>query len=189
MEQIGYSLIDGGGTEIKFWGDSAGAQIGIPNVVRLPNGDDVHCPSANVDYQGYRLVPRLLQTGSPESIAFDGANIVVTRPAPPPPDPGTQPPRLIASALNIAVSNGDIASISGAFNLVAAIYLDVGQFMLLFLTPQPDANYFPLVTGSAPSFTIADQTADYLIVNAMTDSPGIAIDPANFSVQVFRAES
>lgn len=189
MEQIGYSLIDDGNNELEFWGDTPGRTEGAPNVIQIANGDRVHCPTVGDSYQGVRLVPRMFQFGQQEDISFDGTNIVVTRIAPAPPEPGTKPPVLVASALSITVSNGDISGVDGAFNLVAAIYLDVGQYMLLFLAPQPDASYFALVSGSAPNFTIAEQTADYIIIQAMTDSPGSPIDPERFSVQVFRMEA
>lgn len=189
MEQIGYSLVSAQGQEIEFWGDTAGRMEGLPGIVRWPSGDVTHCPETGMTNKGAKIVQRLLYVGSPSSIVFDGTKVVVTRPAPAGPEPGTVPPRLVASALNIQVANGDVASLAGAFNLGGAIYLGVGQYMLLFLAPQPDADYFPLVTGSAPNFTIAEKATDYLIVHAMTDSPGVSIDPASFSVQVFRSES
>lgn len=189
MQNIGFSLVDDSGNEIQFWGDSDGYTAPLPNVIQLPNGDHVHCPVLGGNYSGYTLVQRMLEIGSPPSIEFDGTKIIVTRAAPPPVDAGTVPPRLIASALSIEVANSDISAIGGAFNLVGAVYLDVGQFMLLFLTPQPDANYFAVVTGSAPKFSIIEQTADYLIVQATVNGGGTAYDPARFSVQIFRMES
>lgn len=186
MEQIGYSLVDSNGTEIQFWGDTSAQIHGKPDYVRWPNGDQTLCPEDGMSHGGASLVERMLQTGSPASIAFDGTKVIVTRPAP---DAGITPPRLIASALSIEVANSDISSIAGAFNLVAAIYLDVGQYMLLFLTPQPDANYFAVVTGSAPKFSITEQNADYLIVQATVNGGDTPYDPARFSVQIFRMES
>jgi hypothetical protein len=85
MEQIGYSLIDSQGNELQGFGDTAGQAQGVPDVVRLPNGDDVHCPEVGADYDGLRLVERWLQYGDVASVVFDGAKVLVTRPAPTPP--------------------------------------------------------------------------------------------------------
>lgn len=82
MEQIGYSLIDAQGNELQTFGDIAGQMQGAPDVVRLPNGDDVHCPEVGADYEGARLVERWLQYGDMSSVVFDGAKILVARPAP-----------------------------------------------------------------------------------------------------------
>lgn len=84
MEQIGYSLIDPQGNELQVFGDIAGQMQGAPDVIRLPNGDDVHCPEVGVDYEGCRLVERWLQYGEVSSVVFDGSKVIVTRPAPPP---------------------------------------------------------------------------------------------------------
>lgn len=100
------------------------------------------------------------------------------------PDQGLTPPRMIASAFGITVADGDISNIVKAYNLVAALYLDVGQYMLLFLQAEPDADYFalPVSTGS---MQVVEQGVDYLILEAR-DAAGALFDPAQFSVQVFR---
>lgn len=75
MEHIGYSLIDANGTEVEYWGDTQGVLRGIPDVLHLPNGDAVHCPSVGT-LQTWRLVPRVAVVG-PQSKTFDGTNVVV----------------------------------------------------------------------------------------------------------------
>lgn len=57
MEQIGWSLVDDGGAELQYWGDSPGQCAGMPSFIRLPSGDDVHCPQAG-QIQEWKLVPR-----------------------------------------------------------------------------------------------------------------------------------
>ena len=79
MEQIGYSLVDGSGNEVDYWGNTLGVIPGIPNPLRLPSGDDVHGLSSTGPVGDYTLVPRYLQAGTPESIAFDGSIVIVTR--------------------------------------------------------------------------------------------------------------
>lgn len=75
MEQIGYSLVDAGGTEVAVWGDVIGQCRGIPDEVRLPNGDIVHGVSLGPIAE-WMLVPRYADRGSfPTS--FDGQKIIV----------------------------------------------------------------------------------------------------------------
>lgn len=57
MTIVGYKLVDAEGTEIQSWGGVWGQLPGVPNPIRLPNGDDVHAPEIGVAYQGYTLVP------------------------------------------------------------------------------------------------------------------------------------
>ena len=53
---VGYKLIDAQGATIQSWGGTWGQCPGIPNPLKLPNGDLVHAPSLNTDYNGYTLV-------------------------------------------------------------------------------------------------------------------------------------
>jgi hypothetical protein len=87
--QIGFSVVDKIGNEIQFWGDDAGLMPIQPNVIVLPNGDQVHCPSVGESYGDFRFVSRNIVFGTPHSIAFDGSSIVVTRETPPTPPPVT----------------------------------------------------------------------------------------------------
>lgn len=76
--QVGYSLVDKDGNELQFWGDVAGQCAGIPKVIKLPNGDEVHCPSLG-PLEQWKLVPRLLTFDNKASVVFDGSNMVITR--------------------------------------------------------------------------------------------------------------
>lgn len=78
MAQIGWSLIDGNGAEVQYWGDSLGSSVGVPNVIRLPNGDHVHCPQPG-QIQDWWLVERHAERG-PASVVWDGAKVVVSVP-------------------------------------------------------------------------------------------------------------
>lgn len=165
--QSGYSLIEiQSGTEIRVWtSDVYGEAAQIPNMIALPNGDHVHCPAIDVDYSGFKLVPKINDD--------------------PPPDPGLIRPRMIAAAFNLHVENGDISNIEGGFNLVAALYLDVGQYMLLFLEPEPDENYFAQVIDG-PYMRVTSRAADSFIVESRASVNGSYIDPEQFSVLVYR---
>lgn len=62
---VGYKLIDAQGATIQSWGGTWGQCAGIPNPLKLPNGDYVHAPSLNTDYGGYTLVEWLMQEPPP----------------------------------------------------------------------------------------------------------------------------
>jgi hypothetical protein len=116
-----------------------------------------------------------------------GGYAIAAYAAPPPPDAGTTAPRLVASAFNINVAGGDIPSIDGVFNIAAAIYLGVGQYMVLFLASQPDGGYFVAITGGAPCMTLTEKNVDYVMVEAHTAVGGDPVDPTQFGLQVYRA--
>lgn len=81
MEQIGYSLVDANGAEIQHWGDMPGVCVGLPSMVRLPNGDDVHGASVGA-IQEWALVPRMHSYGA-TGVSFDGSLVVVSTPVTP----------------------------------------------------------------------------------------------------------
>lgn len=96
------------------------------------------------------------------------------------------PPRIVASALNIVVSNFDIAAVQGNFNIGGVLYLGVGQYMLLFAAPQSDDSYFAVIAGGAPCMGIIEKSTDYLIIDARAEVGGANVDPAQFGIQIFR---
>lgn len=90
MEQIGYSLVDANGAEIQHWGDTPGMCVGLPSMVRLPNGDDVHGASAGalqewtlvprfVDYRSAAAPPRLEQNGVVVALAITADMVAAER--------------------------------------------------------------------------------------------------------------
>jgi hypothetical protein len=85
MQQIGWSLVTLNipYKEIMFWGDTPGAEAGVPSPIKLPNGDMVY-GAEPLDVLGNRarIVPRYFQAGSPDSIVVDASQVVVTRAAP-----------------------------------------------------------------------------------------------------------
>jgi hypothetical protein len=101
--------------------------------------------------------------------------------------PVSTPPRMVAAAFNIMIENSDIPTVGGLFNIVGAIYLDVGLYMLMFVEPQPDLNYFAVITGDAPTKRVSETTTEYFMLEAK-DTDGNGIDPASLSVQVMRIE-
>lgn len=85
MEQIGYSLIDSNNKEIQFWGDTLGQCPGIPDMIVLPNGDQVHAPFVNSVYGNCKFVtrwadydPTLINLISGNTILYAGEKTIVT---------------------------------------------------------------------------------------------------------------
>jgi hypothetical protein len=58
--QVGYQLIDENGTIIQEWGGVWGQCPAAPNPIQCPNGDIVYAPEINVDYNGVKLVPWIM---------------------------------------------------------------------------------------------------------------------------------
>lgn len=78
--QIGYSLIDGSNSEVKFWGGVPGVCPGVPNPLVLPNGDVVEGVAATGQYGDWRLVERHWALGTSSGVAWDGNKVMVTEP-------------------------------------------------------------------------------------------------------------
>lgn len=77
MEQIGWSLVKDG-AEVQFWGDKPGQCAGQPDLIRLPNGDHVHCPQPGA-VQDWALVPRMYDWGpSASGPMTNGVQTIVT---------------------------------------------------------------------------------------------------------------
>tara|TARA_R110000868_G_scaffold157001_1_gene384056 strand:- start:256 stop:888 length:633 start_codon:yes stop_codon:yes gene_type:complete len=79
MEQIGWSLVDEAGAEVQYWGDTAGQGAGVPDMIRLPNGDHVHCPAPG-QIGPWQLMPRMLDWGaSAAPMTVSNGTAIVTR--------------------------------------------------------------------------------------------------------------
>lgn len=74
MEQIGWSLVKDG-AEIQHNGDSLGMCVAWPDLIRLPNGDHVHCPQPGV-IQDHTLLPRYGERG-PSGVSVQADKVVV----------------------------------------------------------------------------------------------------------------
>lgn len=78
MERIGWSLVDGNGTELAFWGDTLGQVRGLPDKILLPDGGEIHAPSPG-GIQDWQLVPRFAQRGV-DPTSFDGEKVIISVP-------------------------------------------------------------------------------------------------------------
>jgi hypothetical protein len=100
--------------------------------------------------------------------------------------PAAAPPILVAAALNLQVVNDDFGIVGGVYNVVAAAYLGVGTYMIIFGTPLPDANYFVSIAGGSPIMEATNLAADSFFVEAKDTVAGAAVEAPPFGIQVFR---
>ena len=103
-----------------------------------------------------------------------------------PPAIVAQAPMLVAAVLNINVADSDITNIDGMFNIMAVAYADVGSFWLFFSEPQPDENYFAIISGNAPVKIMTNKTTDFFVIETMDAIGGARVDPPQTSVQIYR---
>jgi len=69
QERVGYKLIDtASGEVVQTWGGTWGQCPGIPNPLRLPNGDLVHAAEIETDYAGHRLVAWMMEEPPPAPV-------------------------------------------------------------------------------------------------------------------------
>jgi hypothetical protein len=145
---------------------------GTAVVIRIADGASIPADPANRDYAAY--------------LAWKAAGGVPDPYHPPDESFAGLPPTLIAAALNINVSDGDITSIDGMFNLVGGSYIDVGTYYLFFATQQPDDNYFAIITGNAPAKQMTTKTTDFFVIETFVAIGGAHVDPPQTSVQIYR---
>jgi len=96
-------------------------------------------------------------------------------------------PQMIAAAFNLMIADGDVSSVEAMFNVLAVLYVDVGQYMIMLIDPQPDDGYSPLLLGEDGALMrVVEKGVDYMNVESR-NSGGQFVDPPSFSLQVFRA--
>jgi hypothetical protein len=170
MEQIGYSLIDGNGAELEFWGDAKGVCAGLPEFIDLPNGDRVHCPKAG-ELQKWKLVPRMLRVGDLGK-TVDGNSVVVTRPDVPSPVPQIISDRQFFQQLCIMglITEDEALAAVGPGTLPASLSALVAQLpedqqfsanMLLKGATQFDRSH-PMVAALGAAFGLQPNQIDQL---------------------------
>ncbi len=125
---VGYQLVDSSNTVIQAWGGVWGQCPGVPNMITLPNDDQVHCPELNVAYAGYTLIPWEL-----EPIAITGDQVDAER------------ERRIALPLTVTLSVGPILIDTDPLSIRNLSGLaTVGQYLIMTSSTQTttfrDAN-------------------------------------------------
>ena len=142
-------------------------------VIRTADGACIPSDPANRDRAEYGKW--LAAGGVPDPVDVPPSPLVVS-----------QPPVLVAAALNINVVDGDITGIDGLFNIIGGAYLGVGVYWLFFTDEEPDATYYAIITGDAPAKTMTEQHTDFFVIETLDGIGGAHIDPPQTSVQIFR---
>lgn len=93
-------------------------------------------------------------------------------------------PRVYAVA-NLGITPGEITGIETAAKFSAAMYLDIGLYLLFFTETQPDTSYLAKAYDDATRVRVTEKGTDYIAVTA-TDDNGDPIDPAEISVEIIR---
>lgn len=68
--QVGYKLIDDKNIVIETWGGTWGQCPSIPNPITCPNGDIVYAPEVDVDYNGVKLIPWIMDRAPIEQVSM-----------------------------------------------------------------------------------------------------------------------
>lgn len=92
---------------------------------------------------------------------------------------------MYAAAYNLGVSNGEITGIETAARLAAALYLDVGLYMVFPTEVQADTNYYPKVWDDVARMTVSEKGLDYFLVSSV-DANGDPVDPSSFNIEITR---
>jgi len=61
MEQVGWKLVYKDGEVLESWGGAWGSTQSVPNPVILPSGLRIHGMEPELDYEGYKLVPWMME--------------------------------------------------------------------------------------------------------------------------------
>lgn len=85
----------------------------------------------------------------------------------------------------LTIANGSIEGIGVSSRFAAAMYLDVGMYILFFATPLPDASYLAKAYDAGARVSVAERSTDYILITA-TDDVGVPTDPAEISVEIIR---
>ena len=94
------------------------------------------------------------------------------------------PPSLYAVA-QLTMTAGSIDGIGVNSRFAAALYLDVGSFLLFFAEPQSDTSYLAKAYDAGANVSVVERSTDYILI-AATDDVGAPTDPAEISVEIIR---
>lgn len=122
-----------------------------------------------------------LQAGYAEEWLEDNDAEVVAYLTPAPPQPT---PTLYAVA-QLGITPGDIVGIDVNSRFSAALYMDVGSYLLFFTETQPDTSYLAKAYDAGARVAVIEKATDYIVISA-TDDNGDPTDPAEVSVEIIR---
>lgn len=99
-----------------------------------------------------------------------------------PPPPAT--PSIYAVA-QLGITPGDITGIDVNSRFAAALYMDVGSYLIFFTQALPDTSYLAKAYDSSARVSVTERATDYIAVSAV-DVNGDPTDPAEVSIEIIR---
>lgn len=115
-----------------------------------------------------------------EWLADDDAEVLAFRN----PSPAVLVPSIYAVA-NLDITPGEITGIETSVNFSAALYMDVGSYLLFFTETQANTNYLAKAYDDATRVRVTEKATDYIAVT-VTDNSDNPVDPAEISVEIVR---
>lgn len=103
--------------------------------------------------------------------------------APEVPTPAAVPSLYAVAQLDI--TPGEITGIGVNSRFSAALYMDVGSYLIFFAETQPDTNYLAKAYDAGARVAVTERAEDYIVVTA-TDVSGDPTDPAEISLEIIR---
>lgn len=91
----------------------------------------------------------------------------------------------VYAVANLGINAGEISGIETAAKFSAAMYLDVGYYLLFFTETQPDTSYLAKAYDDATRVRVTEKGTDYIAVT-VTDNADNPVDPAEISVEIIR---
>lgn len=122
------------------------------------------------------------QPGYAEEFLSDDDSEVVAFRSP----PAAQPSPSLYAVAKLTIAPGDVSGIDVNTRFSAALYMDVGSYLLFFAETQPDTSYLAKAYDDLTAkVAVTEATEDYITITA-TDDGGAPTDPAVISVEIIR---
>lgn len=153
--------------------------------------------SGNIDFvvvadlgAGEETIPFTYLPGDPHGLAPAIAQWLADNPeapidpAPDDPEPAQAAPYIYAVA-QLGIEPGDISGIGINSRFSAALYLDVGSYLVFFTEEQPDTSYLAKAYDDAAKVRVTEKTTSYIAITVV-DGNGDPVDPDEISVEIIR---
>ena len=98
---------------------------------------------------------------------------------------GAIPNPQIYAVAQLGITPGDITGIDVSSRFAAALYMDVGSYLIFFAEPLPDTSYLAKAYDASARVSVTERATDYIAVSAV-DVNGDPTDPAEISIEIIR---
>lgn len=98
---------------------------------------------------------------------------------------GTLPTPQIYAVAQLTITPGDITGIGVNSRFSAALYMDVGSYLVFFTETQPDTSFLAKAYDDATKVRVTEKATDYIAIT-VTDDAGDPVDPDEISVEIIR---